>query len=223
MPSEPKGPLPPLPGTVKLDTHWFNDAGAQAHNIAYCFFVATGSSADPTTLQATANALMTAWGAANLAPIFALNWHIKNVTATDNGGTSSNQAVSTSAQIDFTVTAGPFPPQVAVTVSWSIAARYRGGKPRWYLPGANAGMVAAIGSSTITTAVANSIATKMNTLEASFNASAPGTHDVILGTISHYTNYTIRPTPLFRAFGTAKVHTRLDSQRRRSGKEVSIV
>jgi hypothetical protein len=40
-----------------------------------------------------------------------------------------------------------------------------------------------------------------------------------LGTISYQTAHAPRPTPVFRAFGVPHVHERLDSQRRRSGKE----
>jgi hypothetical protein len=58
-----------------------------------------------------------------------------------------------------------------------------------------------------------------NSFAASVNSSSPGGHDIILGTISYQTGHSPRPTPLFRPFGDAHVHERLDSQRRRSGRE----
>jgi hypothetical protein len=42
---------------------------------------------------------------------------------------------------------------------------------------------------------------------------------VILGTLSFQTAHAVRPTPVFRPFGAAHVHERMDSQRRRSGRE----
>jgi hypothetical protein len=42
---------------------------------------------------------------------------------------------------------------------------------------------------------------------------------VTLGTISYHTGHAVRPTPLFREYINVAVHERIDSQRRRSGRE----
>jgi hypothetical protein len=54
---------------------------------------------------------------------------------------------------------------------------------------------------------------------ATFNAALVMGTGVTLGTVSHYTGHAVRPTPVWRTFIDVRVHERLDSQRRRSGKE----
>jgi hypothetical protein len=56
----------------------------------------------------------------------------------------------------------------------------------------------------------------------SFNSTTTGLAGGVetLGTISHYAHHAILDPPIWRPFIAAHVHERIDSQRRRNGKEV---
>jgi hypothetical protein len=212
-------PRPPLANTIKMIINWLGPAGRLAKNITYGLF---GTAVDTTvtaTLQAAANALMNAIGSTALRSQLHSSWTINSVTAKDNSGNSENAVDSSVAALPCTGAGNPMAPGNAVCISWTINASYRGGKPRWYLPGIMLSAQNTVGDSQLTTVFANSIKTAANGIQTSFNASSPNGHDVILGTISYFTGHALRPTPLFRPFGVAKVHERMDSQRRRNGKE----
>jgi hypothetical protein len=212
-------PRPPLPTTVKIELNWTSDGIAVAHNIAYGQFGTGVDTTDDTTLLDTANAMMTSYASSGLPAQLSEHWGLSSVTVSDNGGTSEAVQISTHARVPGTDASTPFPPQVAVCASWQISARYRGGKPRWYLPGITMNAVSASYGSALLASWATATASALASLESSFNSSSPNGHDIILGTISYRTGNAPRVTPVFRVFNLPKVHERLDSQRRRSGKE----
>lgn len=208
-----------LAQTVKLVLNWLSSQGPTAKNIMYMLFSGGAPTSDSTFLGQVANAIMTTWASSGLPSKIQQTWSLQKVTAKDNSGTSAAVADSTHAAIPGTDAALPLPPQVSIALSWDIAAHYRGGKPRTYLPGVPQDSLVAIGNSAIIPSFAVDLAAKANTWSASVNVSSPGGHDGVLGTLSFRTGNAPRPTPLFRAFGEAHVHERLDSQRRRSGRE----
>lgn len=136
-----------------------------------------------------------------------------------------------------TRTGTPPPTSAAVCVSWHINRRYRGGHGRIYLPAANTTDITngrtLAGAFVISanTAVAafqaalenlslNSV--PMNFVVLSYYESTPDTSrpkPVPPG--GYYNHSTLRSTPVPFIITSAKVRTRLDTQRRRLGKETT--
>lgn len=130
-------PLPDVPCVrVKLDYQDVSgfDAGSR-------FFLSYSGSA-PTGANCTtlAGDVATAW-AANIAPLVTAEWSLKEVDVLDIATNSgfSGQATPSDAG---TRTGPTLPLQCATNVEYNISRRYRGGKPRMFLPpGAEADLV----------------------------------------------------------------------------------
>jgi hypothetical protein len=63
-------------------------------------------------------------------------WTLESVEAIDLSTSSGAGGVSTSAPLFGTGGSTAEPAQVAMLINWQIARRYRGGKPKTFLPGA---------------------------------------------------------------------------------------
>jgi hypothetical protein len=106
-------------------------------------------------------------------------------------------------------------------ISWKIAARYRGGKPRTYLPGPTAGNVT--NGSTVTGAALTALNGNAVAFMAAINGFT-GTHISAcqLGTVSFFTaggSETLPPTyrtpPVFEPYIGSGVRSTIGTQRRR--------
>lgn len=108
------------------------------------------------------------------------------------------------------------PASEAVCVSWQIAAHYRGGKPRTYMPGVTdhwVGTERLMDGTKRTTMV-----TRWNSALSAVNAlTTGGASNVKLGTVSFQTGNAWRSPPVFRPYISANVHPRFATQRRRLG------
>lgn len=117
----------------------------------------------------------------------------------------------------------PYPAQVAVVISWRQAFRYRGGHPRTYLPGIP--LAAGADNRTLSpTYVAAYLSDGAGFLTAVNGLTIGGT-STELGMVTYYskplfpTPPHLRTNPIFYPFTAAAVHGRLDTQRRRLGRE----
>jgi hypothetical protein len=114
------------------------------------------------------------------------------------------------------------PPNCAIVVSWQINSRYRGGHPRWYLAGFPTNAILYQGGSQISTVIANKVKAWAGYLLANQSSIAIGANLGQIGTIRYYSKHELLVPPVFYPFQAAAVHERLDSQRRRLGKESSF-
>lgn len=108
---------------------------------------------------------------------------------------------------------------ISKVISWLSSVYWRGGKPRTYLAG--------VGDTDLVTGsnhqIVSTEATSLGTAAASFrtdaNALTAGTiTGTVFGFVSFASGNTARPTPLFFPIVGAKVHPRIGTQRRRTGK-----
>lgn len=108
--------------------------------------------------------------------------------------------------------------QIAIVASWKIADRYRGGHPRTYLPGITSTDLASghLITSTAQLAWKNAAAGFLT----NFNAMTVGGSSWKLVCVRYFSQHQLLPNPFVRLIGGSDVHRRLDSQRRRLGKEV---
>lgn len=212
-------PRPPLAQTVKIELNWTSDGIAVAHNIGYGLVGSGGDTTSDTLLVAIAQSVHTHYASSGMPAQLSEHWGLNFVTASDNSGASEAYGNSTASRTPGTDSSMPTPPQVAACLSWQIAARYRGGKPRWYLPGITTGALSASYGSALLPSWCDATKNAAVTWLDAVNTSAPGGATLQIGTISFFTAKAPRVTPVFRSFLGVVVHERLDSQRRRSGKE----
>lgn len=116
-----------------------------------------------------------------------------------------------------TRTGTPLPTSAAVVSSWKVALRYRGGHARSYWPGGNVADVSngRTWQSTFQTA-AQTAAVGFRTYINGLTLNASPTSMVML---SYYKGKALRPTPLAVTIDSVVTHGRVDTQRRRLGKE----
>jgi hypothetical protein len=161
-------------------------------------------------------------GSTPMASNISSTWTLQNCTCHDLGGTSAS-AVSTTPALPGTAAAAPFSANTAVVISWQWAPAIRGGRPRTYIPGIPQNAILTTGSSQLSSAYAGSMYAAAAAFLTSVNAHTPpgGASHMTLGAVSYYHGHAVRPTPVFNPFLSARVHERLDSQRRRLGKEAT--
>lgn len=101
-------------------------------------------------------------------------------------------------------------------LDWKIAAYYRGGHPRTYMPGVPATFIAS--SRELTDAYRALLATATSTWRNAVNAlTHGGISAVALGTVSFQTAHAWRTPPVFRPYVDSAVRQVLGTQRRRLG------
>jgi hypothetical protein len=219
----PRIPLPPLAGAARVILNWLrSDRGTIAKNILYAFLPSGADPSVPANLLSIANGVEGAVRSSGMLQRINTSWQLQNVTAKDASGTSENFANSTHAADPGLDTGTVLPPQCSIAISWVITASYRGGKPRSYLPGISASAVNPPGTAAVDPTFAGLLEVEANSFLSACNGVTVGSGPMQLGTISFHSGHVVRPTPIFRAFVSARVHERLDSQRRRSGKESSF-
>jgi hypothetical protein len=216
--------LPPLAQTVKVVLNFASAAARKAVNVFYALTPTGTDTTNAPLLQTIANGIMSAWSSANVQGLQTNNWTLGSCRVSDNSGLSQNYGTSTHAAIPgLGSTASGLPPQVAIVFSWRINASYRGGRPRTYLVGPISTLLNSPGDSQLSTSGANQCLTAAQTFLSGLSAITVGSGLLVPGTVSHYSGHSVRPTPIFRPWIGVQVHERLDSQRRRNGKESTFV
>lgn len=217
-------PLPSIPNVCKFQLLYNNAPGAGIQTGANVLHAQWTAPLGFTAIELVgiANGMLSWWGT-HFKPSVSSAWQLAQIVATALDG-SGVQGVSTGASVPGTGATTAMPPQCTAVISWTGSPSYRGGKPRTYLPGlpttATLTNSAQLGS-TFATTLANAAIAAI----ADMGWATIGGTTAQLGTVSYYkasvnpTPPHLRPTPLFWAFLSATVHERVDSQRRRSGKE----
>jgi hypothetical protein len=114
---------------------------------------------------------------------------------------------------------GALPPSCAVCLTWKASIAWRGGHPRTYLPGIPSAQRGSAAGAGLLSAFTINVRNDANAYLAEMQSNTIGGAHALPGFVSYFTGYAFRPVPLFFPFNTCVVHDRIDSQRRRSGKE----
>lgn len=207
-------PLPPVAGVVKI--RWVGqNNGRPWNNILHAKF--SGPAPSVADLTTYANQHATQW-ANNIASLCFTNTSLTAVQVVDLSSATSNSAEVTTSQAGTRAGPSSLPVNVAMVASENISLRYRGGHPRIYLPaGTNVDVIQ--GHLWTTTFIAEANA-GLGSMLTALNATPIGTGASFLCAVSYRTAHTLRPTPLPFAVNSFIVHPRVDTQRRRLGKEI---
>jgi len=221
--------LPDAANTIRVSLQGTNQ-GTNWQNTVH--LRATGSLGSTSANLATlCDSVATAWGA-NIATLCNTQVFLTGVTATDLTTRSSPSFAATlTPTIPGTRGAPNLPTQVACVISWTVPDRYRGGHGRIYIPaGLQADIISGRLWNTAATeflADARAAATGFYSALTGLSLGAVGLDLVVLSYFfgSHRTPGqppplpVMRPTPVAYIVSGARVRTRVDTQRRRLGKE----
>lgn len=217
-----KIPKPPLANTLKFINNWVGPTSRIAKNIWYALFPSSTPLSSPSFLQAAANGAMNSFMSVLTGARLSSLWKLNSVTAIDNSGTSTNQATSNVGSMPGTDSGPAYPPQCAVVLSWKTPITARGGRSRWYLPGVPLDANNATGDSALNPAYCAGLESLAAQWLSAFNILSIAGAIPTAGTISYQLHHAALPAPVFQLYTAVKVHERMDSQRRRSGKEATF-
>lgn len=183
----------------------------------------TGPQPPSTTLNALCQQFASAW-LTHLAPVHHVGVTLTTVEAVDL--TAPDAAFGSALVAHVGTLAGtPFPASVAVCVSWKVNYRWKGGHPRSYFP---AGVTASTANGrTWTTAAVGQFETAVNGFFGAMNAAASGSVTGRLTCLRRYQTLEVGQPPveftppLPLDFVTFDVDSRIDTQRRRLGPDVT--
>jgi len=114
------------------------------------------------------------------------------------------------------VTAAPAN-SVAYCISWTILDRYRGGHPRMYLPGASTNDFT--NGRTLTTTKQTALSSAASGYLTSLAGITVEAQTWVPVCVRYFSQHQLLVSPLIRPITDAVVHSRIDSMRRRTGRE----
>lgn len=218
----PKQPFVPVAKVLRLRYAGLNQGMTWVNGFCIQYDGSSPTNLDLTNLAATLGSLwMTHWGGL-LTTVTSLRlvqvWDISSDTGsfgtdstTHNGQTSATSPLSVNS---------------AVCLSWPVQRRWRGGHFRTYLPARTIGDIS--GGHQLSGAVATSYADAGKAFKNAVNAISVGFGPIRLGGVRYFpTGQNPDGTPVLKTSGEFHIysdpvcHTRLDSQRRRLGKELA--
>lgn len=205
-------PLPPAPQTLLARIEGSNQ-GQTFNNIFHLQY--TGTVPDAAALTSLAVEFGNAWSTSFQA---VLNGDVQRtlVQLVDLSSQTGAQGELSGGAFGGR-TGDALPCQVCCVISWHVNLRYRGGHPRTYLP---AGVLTdVLTGRTWTGTFLGEVDAAAENFLTQCNALVTGATSYKLAVVSYHTANTLRPTPLTLPINGHAVHSRVDTQRRRLGKE----
>lgn len=182
----------------------------------------TGNGTIPNSyLVALADACFSGY-ATELLPEVSFEVELQFVRVNVWDGSDVTQAISTQPGATGGKLDPALPANVAVCISWPLAVHYRGGHPRTYLPGPVQSSLA--GTTRFRNDYCTDVATRAGRFHTALEAipASASVSSVEHGVISFQAKKQWRTPPVFRRIGNgAHVDARIDSQRRRLGRDVA--
>lgn len=205
--------LPPIPGTAKIIVKQAL-AGVNVYNILHATTsdVSTPSAGD---LAALATAVRSSWVSLVL-PLQHTALTLTDVQCVDLSSATGSEA-TVSGNNPGTAVGLVCPANSAICWSWKVSARYRGGHPRTYIGG-----IPISALTTANTIIPSSVTAHLNaanSLRAAINAVGISGGNWVMTVASYVKDKAPRPSPVARIINSVSVDSRLDSQRRRLGRD----
>lgn len=212
--------LPSVAGGLKIQLKGKYVSGNWA-NVMYA--ITTGTSPTQADLDTMATALKTLW-VSNLGECSHTSVSLTQVLVTNIASDTGLTGVWASTPVLGTIAGTAGPANLAGCISWKIARRYRGGHPRTYIPGIS--LTSVLDTRLFTTTYVATLLSKALAWRTGINAMTYTSMPLIsFSCISYYdkdvnpTPPHLRPVPRTDGIVGATVGNRIDSQRRRLGKE----
>lgn len=204
--------LNPVASVVRVNLKGTNN-GTNWQNVLHLQY--SGSAPSTSDLTSIATAVANAWNT-NFAPMCGAQ---VSLTEVDTADLTSSTAATQQTTVSHAGSRGgtALPSSVACVVSWAINHRYRGGHPRSYLP---AGMIADVLTGHLWQAA---FITAMESAAAAFltalNAITFAGSTCRMVSVQYVSAKTRLSVPVPYTINASTVHGRVDTQRKRLGKE----
>lgn len=216
----PTGPLPDLPQGVKMRfAYTYNNRSM--FNIAYLKYSTSAPSV--AELNTVSGLAMSAW-TTYIKPVLHSAITLNYIDLQDVSSRTGSYYQNTTGGVGSIGAASPVPMSVAMAVSFKVAKRYRGGHGRLYMMGFNS--VDILNGTTWAGARSAAVSAAWSSYLTNANGWSSGSNTYSMVVASYYTHDS-QHKPIFKTpaetypiIGVA-VHTRVDSQRRRLGKETT--
>jgi hypothetical protein len=216
----PKGVLPDLPQGVKLRFGYtFNTR--PVFNVMYLKYSTSAPSV--AELNTLSGLVMSAW-TTNIKPVLLTSMALNFVDLQDVSSRTGSYYQNTTGGTGSVTVVNSLPSSIAMAISLKVAKRYRGGHGRVYMCGFNIADV--VGGNNWAAARLNAVNTAWTNYITASNAFTAGsnTYTAVVG--SFYThdaskNQIFKTPPETYPIIGVSVHSRVDTQRRRLGKEIS--
>jgi hypothetical protein len=205
--------LPFVPGVAKVIVKQ-TLAGVNAYNVLHVDGGA-GTGWTSTELNALASAVRSAY-VTNFIPLQTSQLTLNEVTAIDLASDTGPSGVATGTTFGAVGTQA-LGGNTAVGITWAIARRYRGGHPRTYIAGPVGTQTS--NANSLTTTAQTSYANAAAALRTAINAVTTSAGSAKFCCVHYYRNGAILATPLVSQITGSSVDLRLDSQRRRLGRD----
>lgn len=213
----PSGPRPRPPNfTCHVDV--ISGVGSYEFSNGFWFKVDTTDTPTLSELASFATDVGTIWGA-DVGTWMTTNAAVLQAKAVFWGAGSDTIDAIATASVDGTQDPPDLPLNVAMCISWPIAAHYRGGHPRSYVGGLPT--IAMNDQRTWDSSFRDNVVDGATSFIADVEELTLASHAVELGIVSFVDANAWRSPPVFRHFtGTPVIDARIDSQRRRLGPDV---
>jgi hypothetical protein len=216
-----KQPFVPVPNVIRFRYAGTTQTGVWVNGLAASYLPPPPSAADLATL---AVALRTLW-TTHLAPLVTTDVRLTTTQVWDISSDMGNQGTDAVGSVGTATSVQPLPVQAAVAISWPVNVRFRGGHFRTYFPARNFADIT--GGRTLSTAYRTALANGFAAYRTALNATLMGSSSLILCGVRYFpTGFDANGHPIVKTsgiqypFGPPVVHSRLDTQRRRLGKEI---
>lgn len=212
------GPLPDVANVLKVRL-----IGQQASspwvNVIHVSF--TGAAMDQSSANSIATAIRGYWNT-SFAPLFTTSSSLQTVEVTDLTSRTGVIGTDTTGATGSDATAiGSL--AVAACLTLKVAKRYRGGHPRMYLAGVNATVYT--NGKTWTSTRQNAYQSAGRAFLTAINAMIIGSRTYAMCAVSYYTStnkvVSYKQPPQVYPITDVVMHSRVDSMRRRLGKETT--
>ena len=207
-------PLPPLPGAVRIVVKQ-SLAGVSVYNVLHAIAGVQPHDWTSGELSTLSSAVRAAW-VTNVIPLQSANLTLTDVTVTDIGSDTGGESTATGTTAGG-VAGTSSPANVAVTWSWKISTRYRGGHPRTYIGGIPQSAIST--ANTMTSTTKTNHATAAAAIRTAVNAQTAGGNPVVFGVVHYRRGGVLLDIPIFSPITGVSVDDRFDSQRRRLGRD----
>lgn len=213
------GPLPHVPQMLKLRYLWAlsNHTGVNVFHISY-----TGSIPDATTMGAILTQIATLT-TTNIKPLVNQAVSLTTIEATDISSPTGILSTVAGFGTGTVMSGAPLADNTAACVSFLTNLHYRGGHPRMYLPGQQT--VNTTNTSSWTPGWVTTVQNGMIAWRSAINSMTGTNAPFQLQWVSYYT-HDANHNPIYHPGGPQpypvlnfRLHTRIDSQRKRLGKE----
>jgi len=206
-------PLPAVSNVVKVNLLGVNQTTPWNNQFHMQY---TGVGPTVANLSSLATTIAAAWNT-NLAQLMNTAVTLTQIRMADLTNPAAAQGEFTFSNPGTRVGTA-LPAQVSMVASKKVNFRWRGGHPRLYLP---AMVTADITSGRLwATASASGATSAMNNFLAAVNGLTHGSTTYKMVAVRYFANLAILATPLVLSVNTFVIHGRVDTQRRRLGREI---